>query len=550
MAIALKRDWSRLHDLIDEIKRPEAPSIERGFDWRPQEGPQTEFLDACGYLDALLDNDASRIKPPVTSYIGYGGAAGGGKTDSLLAVMCIACYLQPGITCVFFRRKLKDNKGAGTAWARLKRILDLCSQVTANESNMTMRWHNGSLIQLRGCENVRDVQDYQGWQIGIVGFDEATHFTWTIVDFILSRNRDADHKYVYPFAAFATNPGGIGSIWYKPMFIESGEQCEVHAVLNPNKRPVNTYFIQAYVWDNKLLLENDKTYIDKLNALDDVSRARFLDGEWGISTGNFFGWRTGDQADKPGHEIEPFAVPSEWPLYTSIDYGFAVSQNKPDEKKFVAGLYAIDYAGHAYRIDERYGSLLDIDEQVRLICEMEYTQVTGEPWPSDSSDPAVQDNLRAVARRVRYRIGCPKMFQKEQTASPTIAELYGKTFAKLTGGKESRQPLCERGTEWHRYAVCRQWLGMAPDGRPWFQSFKSCTHFNKQVLQAVPDEFKQEGIDPRFADHAIEEWGHFLMSRPKPGQLKAEEPQLYSLDWFDKKVFKNTARVRARAGGR
>ncbi len=83
--------------------------------WRPQPR-QREFLQALGLLKP--DDDEA-----IADIVGYGGAAGGGKTDALLAAGLAVALRHQGAQVGFFRRQLSELSGAGGAIARSHELL-------------------------------------------------------------------------------------------------------------------------------------------------------------------------------------------------------------------------------------------------------------------------------------------------------------------------------------------------------------------------------------------------------------------------------------------
>src|SRR5690348_6499225 len=92
------------------------------IDWEPQER-QLACLNACGLsepFDVNLDLRPSGSKgelfhPAVADIVGYGGSAGGGKTDTLLQIGIIAGVKYPKLNVGYFRREFPQLEGPGGA---------------------------------------------------------------------------------------------------------------------------------------------------------------------------------------------------------------------------------------------------------------------------------------------------------------------------------------------------------------------------------------------------------------------------------------------------
>lgn len=193
--------------------------------WKPQPR-QEELLELCGLLDAL---NGGPVHPAATGLIGYGGAAGGGKTEGMIGVALIALQQVPGVKIGYFRRTFKELEGSDGPIER-SQILFPKIGGQYNKSEHVWRfgkkeggeeWSEGSAAALRfcHCQYESDVINYQSAAFDILMIDEATHFTWTIIRYLLTRLRTSRNSELpRPFAVMCTNPGGVGHLWYKKVF--------------------------------------------------------------------------------------------------------------------------------------------------------------------------------------------------------------------------------------------------------------------------------------------------------------------------------------------
>jgi hypothetical protein len=456
-----------------------------------------------GYAD-----DGARPTEPVTRLIGYGGAAFGGKTDADLGLSFIYAWAHPGCHIAFFRRKFSELEGPDGAIQRSQTLYYPVPGMQYNDSKHRWTFPNGSRLQFCHCQNEKDRFDYQSSQIDLLIIDEATHFTWRIIDYLLTRNR-ASVDGTWPFCLMTTNPGGIGHAWYRKLFIDAGAFNTINEAETPNEQIERTYFIPARLEDNPIGRERDPEYEKKLEARDEQTQLALRYGVWDIATGIFFStWRSLPRDGKHPHVIEPIPIQPYWRLYGSVDYGH--NPRFPGEKPFVYGLYAMADDGHCYRIDELAGAGWGVETQIEKIRELE---------------------AKYAPLRISHRSGCPSMFTEQKKGSPTVAEDYGAAGVFVEPSHTDRV---------NGHARCRQWLLDAPDGRPWFMSFSTCRHFNAQVTEVIIDEDNPEDIDEDCEEHAIEEWRHFLMSRPVPGQKPEEPPGMWSPAWWERRQKKSS----------
>lgn len=192
--------------------------------WQPQE-KQKQLLELCGLLDAL---EGGEVHPAVSGIIGYGGAAGGGKTEGMIGAALIALHQVEGVKIGYFRRKFTELEGSDGPIERSQILFPQIGGVYNKSSHVwrigdkdDAEWNEGSAAALRfcHCQYESDVHDYQSSAFDILMFDEATHFSWNQIRYLLTRNRISRHsKLPKPFAIFCSNPGGVGHSWYKMIF--------------------------------------------------------------------------------------------------------------------------------------------------------------------------------------------------------------------------------------------------------------------------------------------------------------------------------------------
>lgn len=226
----------------------------------------------------------------------------------------------PGVQVGFFRRKFTELEGAD---GPIDRSLGLFTQAgaTYNGSKHTWSFPNGSKFRFAHCNNEANRFDYQSQAFDILIFDEATHFTWKIIDYLLTRNRASKtSQLTQPFALFLTNPGGVGLSWFIKLFDilkAKGEHGQVKQVINQSGQELDTYFIPAFIADNPIGQEKDPDYEERLKQSDPNTAAALINGDWTVFQGQAF-----PQWDYALHACEPFPIPDNWPVYRASDYGY------------------------------------------------------------------------------------------------------------------------------------------------------------------------------------------------------------------------------------
>jgi len=176
------------------------------------------------------------------------------------------------------------------------------------------RFPSGSTITFSHLHNRDDVNNWQGSQIPLIGYDELTHFTEWQFWYMLSRNRSMCG--VQPYVRATCNPDADSWVaelvaWYidqdtgypipersgvlryfvriddKLFWGSSRQELERDF---PGFIPKSFTFIPAKLDDNVALTERDPHYKANLLALNRVERERLLYGNWKVKpeAGSFF----------------------------------------------------------------------------------------------------------------------------------------------------------------------------------------------------------------------------------------------------------------------
>lgn len=264
------------------------------FELRPQKGPQEEFLK----------NSANIVI--------YGGAAGGGKTFALL-LECLRWVKKTGFSAVIFRRNSTQVRNPGGLWDTSLTIYPLAGGYP-RQSSLEWKFPSGAKVQFAHMEHDNDRFNWQGSQIPLIGFDELTHFSWQQFMYMFSRNRSVSG--VPSYIRATTNPDPDS--WVRHMInwwidektgyaipersgvirwfvVESdkiiwGATKQELLDKDSSRMPKSFSFIASTVFDNKILLDRDPTYLSSLKALSRFEREQLLMGNWNVrpSAGMFF----------------------------------------------------------------------------------------------------------------------------------------------------------------------------------------------------------------------------------------------------------------------
>ncbi len=265
-----------------------------------------EFLDDILGLDATFDSvewQPFPHSPQQTAYectadvIGYGGAAGGGKSDLLLGKA-----FNKHQRSIIFRRHFTDLSGIVE---RGDEILDgACSFVWGNKR----RWElpNGRTVELGAVEHDKNKIKYRGRAHDFIGIDEAADFPEGIVRFLTGWLRtttpgqktqlvmtfnpptSADGEWIIRYFApwldeHHPNPAMPGELrWFariddKDVEVETGAPFDVDGTAYT---PESRTFIPAKVEDNPFLMATD--YVTKLNNLPEPLRSQLRYGDFNV----------------------------------------------------------------------------------------------------------------------------------------------------------------------------------------------------------------------------------------------------------------------------
>lgn len=247
-----------------------------------------------------------------------GGSAGGGKTAVLLLEG--GRHIDNGkFTGTIFRRTTPQITAQGGLWDTSQEFYPFIGGMP-REHKLDWLFPSGARVGFKQIQHEKDLLQWQGSQIPYIAFDELTHFTKRMFIYMMSRNRSMSG--VKPYIRASCNPDPeswvadlikwwidqdtgfpieerIGVIRYMTNkggnFIWGDSKQEVldkcpHLIKQAEKAGLQPFdliksftFITGSVYENRLLLAQDPTYISNLEALDPEEKRRLLDGNWLVS---------------------------------------------------------------------------------------------------------------------------------------------------------------------------------------------------------------------------------------------------------------------------
>ena len=443
----------------------------------------------------------------------YGGAAGGGKSDCMLAEALRQVHI-PHYRALILRKTYPQLS------EMIDRSRDLYKMAYPgaryNESGHFWRFPSGAKVFFGSMQHTKDRTNYQGKRYDLIIFDELTHFTWDEYSYMFSRNRPSGPGTRVYMRATA-NPGGIGHGWVKERFITAAQPMtpitEKLTIVGPDGKPINRtrkrIFVPSTVFDNRALMENDPNYIANLAMLPEAEQQALLYGNWDSFSGQVFTeWRNdpaGYNTQRYTHVINDFLIPPTWKIYRGFDFGYA--------KPFSVGWHAVDHDGCIYRIKEWYGCTKEPNTGIK-ITPQEMAQGIKE---IEASDP----NLKG--KKV-IGIADPSIWDKSRGES--VAEMMEKCGVYFSPGDNTRLA----GKMQYHYR-----LAFDKNGRPMLYIFRSCKQFIRTVPALVYDQSKVEDIDTTGEDHIYDECRYVLMEHPINPRRNMMQPipQEDPLDLFE-----------------
>jgi len=474
--------------------------------WQPQEGPQTALL-ACPIFEVF-----------------YGGARGGGKTESSIGdwLQHSSLYGENAIG-IFFRRKLVQ---LAEVIARTKQLFPKIG-AKYNEQQKTWTMANGARLKFAYLEKDSDAEEYQGHNYTRIYIEELTNFpSPSPVDRLRATLRSGTGV---PVGMRLTgNPGGPGHNWVKKRYIDPDprgyrvitESTDLELDGKKITVSLDRVFIPSKIGDNQLLIRNDPTYVLRLKQSGSEALVKaWLEGNWDIVDGAFFDeW-------SPKHVLKDHEwlqrIPRSAQVFRAFDWGSA--------KPFSCGWYAISDGTWGLP----YGALLKFHEWYGANGPNKGLKMT-----ADLVAQGIKVRDRDLRHRIAYGVADPAIYIRD--GGPSIAEsmaIQGITWRRADN---------KRKTGWEQMR-----MRLVGDGEtPMLYFLDCCADSIRTIPTLQHDEGDPEDLDTEAEDHAADETRYACMSRPwvpsgkiEPGSGLPKLPGQHTInDLIDKLRKKRFAR--------
>jgi len=405
-------------------------------------------------------------------HIAYGGARGGGKSWAMRRKFVMLAMRYPGLKLLLLRRTLPELRENHINPMRA----ELFGYARYTDTDKAFVFPNGSRIKMGYCDSEADIYQYQGQEYEVIGLEEATHFTESQKDFLLTSNRSTRRDFT-PRMYYTSNPGNVGHQWFKRLFIDKQYKGA--------ENPQDYVFIPAQVYDNKTLMDNNPEYVQALETLPEEMKRAHLYGDWDVFAGQYF-----TEFRREIHVLRPFEIPVDWLRYVALDYGLDM---------LAAYWIAVDHQGMAYIYRELYQPGLIISDAAQMIDEL-----TGD-------------------EQIEQHIAPPDLWNRRQDTGKSAAEIFSEHGIYLSKANN------DRIQGWYEL---REWLKPIADeqGRPAakIRIFENCINLIRTLPLLQHDEYNPNDAakDPHELTHAPDAIRYFVASRPyaaeplKPPKVK------------------------------
>lgn len=417
----------------------------------------------------------------------YGGAAGGGKSDALLAEALRQVNI-PHYKGIIFRKTFPECREL------IDRSLLLYSRAFPlakyNATRHVWTFPSGATILFGSMQHIDDKLKYQGQQFDFIGFDELTHFTWQEYSYMFSRNRPSGSG-TRCYIRATCNPGGVGHGWVKERFIANKEPLKTYwETINVDGKEYkrSRVFVPSTVFDNKILLDNNPDYVASLAMLPESEMKALLYGDWNSFNGQVFSeWRDnkdGYDNKKYSHVIKPFDIPKQWRRYRSFDFGYS--------RPFAVQWWAVDYDGRVYLYRQLYGC-----------TDTPNTGVKYEPNEIAMKIREIED-IHENGNRI-IGVADPSIWDTSRGTNGTIINMFEREGIYFERGNNARIA----GKMQLHYR-----LRFDDEGYPMMYVFNTCKPFIRTISSLVYDNVNPEDIDTKQEDHDYDACRYFLMTNP------------------------------------
>jgi hypothetical protein len=480
-----------------------------------------------GALDLELHPKQGMALLTEANELGYGGAAGGGKSHLGRVSALHFSYNIPGLQVYLFRRQhnelVKNHMMGPTSfpallspWIQGGFVRVVKDEIRfANGANNKDPFDGGSRIFLCHCQHEKDVFNWMGPEIHYLIIEQAEQFTPFMITMLRGRNRIPDalripdqYKRLFPRALYTFNPGGVGHMFFKSKFVKALKR-DVAGVSEIVEQPdeeggKRRQFIQAKLDDNPSV--SPVEYRKTLRGLPPRMTKALEEGDFDQVVGAFF-----PEIDRLKHLIRPFALDDSWTTIMGMDWG-ACGEGDP----FAIGWWKV--LGESVQAFNTRGEVLTLPRNA-IVC---YRRWYGKGLPKvTASEVAKGVLLKEGKENVSLRVAGGDIDDK-RGHGPSILEIFrdeGVYFAKA----DRRRPA--------GHAQFRERL-VGKNGRPmiyWFQQYED----DLESIMNLQHDLHNVNDCTENDDHNYETDRYVCMARPWTAEPEVKKQQKNTITFND-----------------
>ena len=450
-----------------ESQKSDIEEVHRDIIFEPNPGPQTKFLAAT------------------EQEVLYGGAAGGGKSYSLIADP-VRYFSNPHARMLIVRRSTEE----------LRELISVSKQLYPRaipgikfmERDKTWVAPNGATLWMSYLDRDDDVMRYQGQAFNWIGFDELTQwptpYAWS---YMRSRLRATKASGLPLYMRATSNPGGPGHQWVKKHFIDPGTPNNPFWATDENGETIRwpvghsreneplfkRKFIPATLFDNPYLSE-DGMYEANLLSLPEHQRRQLLEGDWDINEGAAF-----PEFNRRVHVSEPYDIPASWVRFRACDYGYS------------------SYTGVLWF------AVVPGSEQLVVYRELYVSKILA----TDLADMILEIE---EGEKIRYGVLDSSLWHNRGDTGPSLAEQMITKGCRWRPADRSRGSRVAGKNEIHRRLQIDDFTE-----EPRLVIFDHCKHIISQLPSIPLDKKNPEDVDTHSEDHLYDALRYGVQTRPR-----------------------------------
>lgn len=346
-----------------------------------------------------------------------------------------------------------------------------------------------STVKFWYCRNLKDVLQYQWVEFDFICIEELTHRSEEEFRILMSSLRSSK-KYVKPNFFWSTNP------WWR--WHGRVKRLRINRDFNAEEDPTEYDFIQASVYDNKFLLENNPEYLKSLLALPEKLRRAYLEGDRDV-----FAWQFFTEFRRSIHVIETPYIPHEWVVrrIICVDYWFT-------------------NPAAVYRLAQ--------DSQGEVVCYRElYTT-----WKTYKQLYLQARAMTTWREKIDFVVADPAVVNKK-SESWWMTFKQTRSWRRVIPGKNARVDWRWLMRDYIHETVT--WNGLS------LKFTSNCTAAIRTIPELVHDDLNVEDVNTKGEDHAGDAIRYWLVAlwRKKTTKVNVlKKSDKITVDWINKMIAK------------